>query len=271
MCTEERGAALLEFLVSVTLFSIGCVSAFASIHSLQKIRSYLQSHARRVHVEVRTASLLSQLVTDGDTHRLPSPFRLHREGTVTFSDLTPHPYFSVKSLRGDVLTGYALSMIDALSVGTASGGITACRTTSSGIPLSSFKSFLVMSIDGESEMTGTVRDIGQGCAIFNLTAGKSVSFPQSATPPHAVIIPILRHYSYAVDEENVLRYVAHAGEEIIEYQPLVDNASPMKLTVSYAPVPIITYHSHLKRPPKHFSAFLQRLSPFDTLVTLYVP
>lgn len=269
MCS--KGATLLEFLVSVTLISIASAAAFSCIHSLQGIRTSLRSYAHRVHVEVRTASLLSLLATDGDTHRLPSPFRLHKAGKITFSDLTPHPYFASRPLQGDVVTGYALSMRDSFSVRATSGGTTACRQNFSSTPLSSFRNFLVLSTDGESEMTGTAKDIGKSCALFSLTSGKSVSFPQNASPPYAVIIPITRHYSYGVDEGKTLRYIAHAGEEIIEYQPIVDNASPLLLTIADLPVPILTYHSKLEFPPRHFSTLLQRLSPFDTLVTLYVP
>lgn len=214
-------------------------------------------------------ALISHLVSDADTHRLPYPFRIHSSSQLAFTDGTPHPALTSK-LKGDSITGYALSLIDTYTVRESTeGSAFGCQKYTSGLSLAPIRSFLVISIDGESEMTGSAQQQGNGCAQFRLVGGRSVSFPQTAEPPYAVVIPIIRHYSLSVDRENTLRYITHAGEEVVEYQPIVGDALPLKLSHQNAPVPSVEFHR--AKNISSYSVLLERREPFDILATLYAP
>lgn len=261
LVVSARGSSLLELVVALAIIAPLMSAAGAAL-----IRS-MHTHARMQRAEQgdllteRLHSLLTRVMHDVDSHRLSLVPVLHQGGTIRYSDRTPYPLSLNPAVapdgESDAITGLELLSHAAqrttalLWTSGETSEVVACPPRT--LP-PTVRSMVGLGVEGLSELRiGTRTRLPSGCARYLLTMEKSVSLPQSvATDQALILIPVARHYTIYRDRSKRIRYLAHAGSDTVENQPIINNAP--RLSFSFGDTVRLPLHSFIKLQAQlHFS------------------
>lgn len=263
---NERGDVALDALWGLLLGSLTLISC---AYLTSRVSSTAAVMTREIHgrlaaaktIAVVTAGLLSvernrqvfsAQITSGTSLRLPNGLR-HPLATISGS--------SGPRTESDILTVVDLDnryrgVVTTATISGTSLEATICGLTSR-IPSGTFKSYVLLTIEGARQVVGETSTISSSCARLT---GSSISGVISAHPSFPsrplVFVPIDREYSIFVDRAATLRLASHTGTSILENQPISRDVDLMTLQEERQPNGIRLWTLHVRpssgRAVSHF-------------------
>ncbi len=234
---KNRGFYEIEALLGFLLLGILLLGFSQTLRQSLKVYLQTEQELEKKALIAKLDSFLRKVMIDFDGHRFALYPRIHPPGEILFSDGSANPIMqsaaNAPAKYSQALTGLELSSLDALTINMANASGTnllakACRKypgTHAG--LSTFKTFLAMSVDGSYELSGSAQSLGPSskCYELHLSYGKSISMTQQDPANLSLIralIPIKSHYTVYLSKNKQLRFLSHANEQNLENQPLLD-------------------------------------------------
>jgi hypothetical protein len=240
------GMAVISLLVGLGLAAMVMVTLLAGMRLAGALHKKIDAGLtdRRSLLEIQTLLDRAGLYLDG--HRFKLLPKVQPLGMVLFSDGSPnpvmsHPLFSPNP-SSDAMTLMHLSLTEAWRVTDCrvtdqNEAFEACLAYAAQCSLEDVRSFLGVSVDGFYELVGKVSG-SDSCRSFVLRAARSMSLPFTNAAPSCsirLIVPILEHFTLYQDKTLELRYLAHAGDENLENQPLMHGVK----TIQFAVTPLL--------------------------------
>ncbi|NLF24429.1 MAG: hypothetical protein GX589_02060 [Deltaproteobacteria bacterium] len=241
----ERGASALEALIGLVLAAPLMLMVGTGVHSALVHYLRIRVEHQNQYALIKTEGLLEKLMQGLDSHAFTLPLRIHKAGNIVMTNGEPNRVLSSKKnppdLRSDAITGIALEI-------TASYGVVrfeqqpwwyvfyACPRFDRRLHPEEFKSFVGISPDGPIELRGTylAHPGNAECLDFELAPVESMSVVAGdllGAEHIKDIIPVSRHHTFYVDQQQQLRLLSHRGAENVENQPLLRGVQSLKLSM----------------------------------------
>ena len=234
----NSGFSLLETLVTTLITSLSLLTGVYLVSRLSpQLANYEQAESD-LSAELLIIQLMKRVMRSLDSHRLPLPPKVHKGGSIRFSDGSPTP-FSVGAAHDSDAISYAhlesekvLSVTECRVSGEATiirGCLHASRTAS----FKEIENFVLVSPEGVTLVPGTVRGLGV-CRTVVVYSSPSVIGVQPPRPlPCSVqaIVPVLTLETLYLGQDGILRLVRTRGTKVIEQQPVAKLPFRMELTL----------------------------------------
>lgn len=270
---RARGFSILELHVTLLLSVLLFIGALSAVRGLTEGKATLSRLMNEQRLALRARDLLERAMIGMDSHRLPLPPRVHRDGMIRSlhgAPLLPATGTSAAAPESDAITFLELAAPERLhSLGD--GTYRRC-----GPPLV-MQCGVLVTPEGLSEVT--LEPVGRmhgGCQTFRFSLSDSMSVaPAESAPRHArLLLPMREHATVYISAEGTLRVARHCALRIIEQQPIADGAEALKLDLQPRAQGTLWELSAVlvSATQRHFSFHLaHRLARAPSLVTLLMP
>lgn len=239
---NTNGFTILELLLSLVITSlisiILCYTLNTTIRTNLRLRQELKTLTALNTVDAH----LQRVISDLDRHQLNILPRIHHQGTLNFTDLSPNPAYKNSNHKpkaeNDALSILALLPAKTLKIAKLEKHlqyfkIHACLSKDS--KLGKPRSFVAVSLEAFTELHGEYIKVSKSPDCYKLKLSHSKSMSLNGTADQAryarKLIPVKDHYTLYIDNNNELRYLSHVGAKNIENQPLVAGIEALHLTL----------------------------------------
>lgn len=218
---------LQSFIASILTTSIILATLHVSISTLKTLKNEANHISKSVYIE----ESLREIIDDIDTTSLPIQPRIHSRGSITYTDGSPvsissrlKPHDESNALSSISLNPKSSLWIHSLKRENLSFSAEACFRFVGTAPLGDIRSYLGLSVDGSVLLRGESKRLRSGCREITFRSTRSVVIEDVDINLKSVrvLIPVIREYTFYVDNSRTLRYISHAGDEVLENQPLLD-------------------------------------------------
>ncbi len=203
-----------------------------------------KSSYENAYAMLRLQHLLQQVTDDLDSHPFLIFPRVHAAGRISFPDGRPHPVLAgarVPDAGSDALTAIALDLESAQTVLNEEEPLSffACPRFNKRLVKDEYFGFVGISADGMWELHGEVNPHAGRFECMDLklrhVPGMSLSVQDGEPAAIRILVPIVRHYTLYLDEEEQLRYLSHGeGADWRENQPLFKGVRRLRLKTGSA-------------------------------------
>lgn len=262
----ERGASLLEMLVTLTLGTIVLTCLSTGIMAGARLYAALSSTTEATITRQKATSALGAALRALDRHRMNTGWLV-----VSGTDLsaTKHPLARLKGTSAPRELSDILSIVETSPIhrgrivsshlNDTTVELRACDFSDPPIP-SDTKSLLILGMSGLLHVSANIPRGAQGC--LDLQANRLHSIFSTYRPPASsfhTLLPIEREYSLFVDRSSQLRLVSHLGGQILESQPIARGVSFVR----------VKYHLDLSGA-MHFSVTVKPIGGPASTTTVFI-
>ncbi len=238
---DEQGFALAEILVAAVITSIIMALALSTVRVSTATSFRIEQFAQREIAAARTFVQLSSGFDAIETHRLGIGWRVHQSGVMRLADGTPHPIMKLRTTSQPRSESDLFSSLEIASDRTLlvrryklQGNrmlVDACYRERQRRESESFKSYVLVGIEGVLQITGPAQGLTGSCIRLSATTVHSV-FCQGRSPLQSaqLLIPVRSERTLFVDRSSQLRILSHVGPLILENQPIIRSVSDLRIT-----------------------------------------
>ena len=231
---KQRGFSTLELFVSLAISLPVLLMTAQLLHRSTMMNIKLKTEAAINSRALRLRSIMEDVMSDLDSHRLPVPVRVHSGAQINYADGQPNPIMQHAELApvadSDAVTALRVDFQNILRVRSATYQTSgtrfeACHQPGVSLDQDLIKNYLAVSADGMFELGGeSVPMPGDPLCrylILEPQVSMSLQTPATVRPENVrLLIPITKHYTIYIDRTGQLRLLGHRGAENIENQPL---------------------------------------------------
>lgn len=239
---SSSGLSLIEVVVSIALTSSVLLIA-ASLFSEttkalleQSLWQKEQEHKSVLQVE------LARILRAYDSHPLDFGIKLHKNGVIKYSDGSVHPISQLKTTSRAKSGSDAISVIktkidSTLVINTVSNQQVACFLFNQASTALTARSYLAVTTEGTFQvLVRLLKPVSStSCSQFEITAIKGIfsdALPKELRNFIGALIPVVEEYTLYVDASSQLRIVSHLAGRLLENQPIIRGAKPLKFSLT---------------------------------------
>ncbi len=232
---RQQASSLIELLVVISLSLFLSLVGYQVLKTSIAIKKVIGIDYQKSYQAVRLKSLIEDIIQDLSWHTLPIEPKIFGKGEINIDGdpflLSSDP-LKLPNVRSDAISYLSLDYSHLIHV-TLNENLILEGCSDKLIP-NILYNFIGIDLGGVSYFQGYARKIAVGCYQFQviqmpnlILAKRHEKFPIFTK----ILIPVVDEYLVYVDRTNQLRYVTLKGLNILENQPVFEDAPDLSLSL----------------------------------------